>query len=426
MTEQVSINCPECGFRKDIPKSLIPDGATRATCPKCRQPFALNDETLTTVPPPVAGVDVPPPLPPPSVPLSVPEPDEAPRLLIFNFSGSARDYFGIWIVNTLLKLVTFGIYSAWAKVRKRRFFYGSTTLHNQRFEYLADPLALFKGWLIAAVAFLLYALGTRVSPLLSMAVGLVIFAVFPWLLVRSRMFNAANSSHRNIRFSFRPDYSQAYMVYAALPIVSMMTMGLLTPYTLFRQRKFMIENSFYGASPFVFTATVKEFYMASLKVVLAFVGAMAPLVIMFVLTGGGMAAAAAAGSSGRWAPRGMALIPLFTFPLAYFIVIVYAQTILANLSWNATSLAGNRFHSSLRTRDMTLLFVTNALAILFSFGLLMPWAAVRLTRYRFDKLILFADEGLDGIVAAAGSMPGVSATGEEIGDVFGMSMDISL
>ena len=421
MPEQVSINCPECGFRKSIPKGMIPEGATRATCPKCRQPFTLNDETLTEVPPPLAGEDAP---PPPLAPRPAPPVAEPPRLLSFSFTGSARDYFGIWIVNTLLKLVTFGIYSAWAKVRKRRFFYGSTSLQDQPFEYLADPMALFKGWLIAAVAFLLYALGSRVSPLLSMAVALLIFAVFPWLLVRSRMFNASNSSHRNIRFSFKPDYSQAYTVYAALPIVSMMTMGLLTPYMLFRQRKFMIENSSYGASPFVFTATAKEFYLAALKIVLAFFGAIAPLAIMFALTGG--KAAAAAAGSGKWTPGGLALIPFFTFPLVYFIVIVYAQTLLANLSWNATKLAGNSFQSTLRTRTMALLFITNALAILFSFGLLMPWAAVRLTRYRFDNLALYADKGLDNIVAAAGSEPGISATGEEIGDVFGMSVDISL
>jgi uncharacterized membrane protein YjgN (DUF898 family) len=238
------------------------------------------------------------------------------------------------------------------------------------------------------------------------------------------MFNAANSSHRNIRFSFKPDYSHAYMVYAALPIVSMMTMGLLTPYMLYRQQKFMIENSSYGATPFTFSATAKEYYMASLKVVLAFAAAMVPLGILFALTGGAMATAAA--SSGKWTPGGVALIPVFIFPLAYFIVIVYAQTLLANLSWNSTSLAGNHFQSTLRTRDMALLFVTNALAILFSFGLLMPWAAVRLTRYRFDNLTLFAHKGLDGIVATAASDTLVSATGEEICDVFGMSMDISL
>lgn len=418
MTEQIRITCPVCGFRKVALKSAIPEGATKATCPKCKQPFALNDETLAEAPPTMAGADVPPPSAPQPAPLT-PAP---PRQLSFSFNGSARDYFGIWIVNTLLKLVTFGVYSAWAKVRKRRFFYGSTTLHDQPFEYLADPMALFKGWLIAAVAFLFYALGSRVSPLLSMVVGLVIFAVFPWLLVRSRMFNAGNSSHRNIRFSFRPDYSEAYLVYAALPLVTMLTLGLLTPYTLYRQRKFMIENSSYGASPFAFTATVKEFYMASLKVVLAFAAAIIPLGIIFALSGGAMAAAAR--SAGKWTPNGLALIPFFTFPLAYFIVIVYAQTLLANLSWNATSLAGNYFHSTLRTREMALLFVTNALAILFSFGLLMPWATVRLTRYRFDNLVLDTDKGLDGIMATAAS--NVSATGEEIGDVFGMSVDISL
>ena len=423
MTELVSITCPACGFRKDVPKAVIPEGSTRGTCPGCKQSFALNSDTVTACPPPAIGVTAP-PLPRP--PGHVPPAEASPRLLNFRFTGSARDYFGIWVVNTLLKLATFGIYSAWAKVRKRRFFYGSTTLHDQPFEYLADPLALFKGWLIAAVAFLLYALGTRVSPLLSMAVGLLIFAVFPWLLVRSRMFNAVNSSHRNIRFAFRPDYSQAYMVYAALPLVSMMTLGLLSPYTFYRQRKFMIENSSYGSTPFVFTATAREFYMLALKVVLAFVVAIVPLAIIFAMAGGGMAAASAAGSSGKWLPGGIALVPMIAFPLLYFIVIIYAQTMLANLCWNATSLAGNSFRSTLRTRDMSLLFVTNALAILFSFGLLMPWAAVRLTRYRFDRLSLLADSGLDNIITAAAGETGVSATGEEIGDVFGMSLDISL
>lgn len=424
MPEQVSIICPECGFRKDVPKSLIPEGATRAGCPKCRHSFALDSTTLHTVPPAGSGLKAPPPppyLPPPTSPTAMP-----PRLLSFSFTGSASDYFGIWVVNTLLKLMTFGFYSAWAKVRKRRFFYGSTTLQGQPFEYLADPLALFKGWLIAAAAFLLYALGSRVSPLLSAAVGLTIFAGFPWLLVRSRMFNSGNSSHRNIRFAFRPDYSQAYLVYAALPLLTILTLGLLSPYTLYRQRKFMIENSSYGAAPFVFTATAKEFYLVALKVVLAFVAVVVPIALLMAITSGGLAAVSAAGASGRWTPGGMTLILLFAFPLCYFIIMVYGQTSLTNLCWNGTSLAGNRFQSTLRTRDMAQLFITNALAILFSFGLLMPWGVVRLTRYRFAKLALLTEDGLDGIVAVAGCEPGIGATGEEIGDVFGMSVDIAL
>lgn len=39
------------------------------------------------------------------------------------FTGTAGEYFGIWIVNILLTIVTVGFYSAWAKVRRKRYFY---------------------------------------------------------------------------------------------------------------------------------------------------------------------------------------------------------------------------------------------------------------------------------------------------------------
>ena len=58
-----------------------------------------------------------------------------PRNLKFEFTGSGSEYFRIWIVNTLLTVVTLGIYSAWAKVRRLRYFYGSTQLAGSTFEY---------------------------------------------------------------------------------------------------------------------------------------------------------------------------------------------------------------------------------------------------------------------------------------------------
>src|SRR6266540_5363662 len=53
----------------------------------------------------------------------------------FRFHGDAREYFRIWIVNTLLTLLTFGLFSAWAKVRKRRYLRGNTELLGHRFDY---------------------------------------------------------------------------------------------------------------------------------------------------------------------------------------------------------------------------------------------------------------------------------------------------
>src|SRR5215468_7546165 len=51
------------------------------------------------------------------------------------FTAVTGEYFRIWIVNLALTLVTLGIYSAWAKVRKRRYLYGHTRIAGEGFEY---------------------------------------------------------------------------------------------------------------------------------------------------------------------------------------------------------------------------------------------------------------------------------------------------
>ena len=64
------------------------------------------------------------------------------------FTGSAGEYFRIWIVNLCLNVVTLGLYSPWAKVRRKRYFYGSTLLEGSAFEYTGNPVAILKGRLL--------------------------------------------------------------------------------------------------------------------------------------------------------------------------------------------------------------------------------------------------------------------------------------
>jgi uncharacterized membrane protein YjgN (DUF898 family) len=434
MPEQITITCPHCAFRKTVPHEKLPDGARQAICPQCKQQFALNAQTIgleaVQVLPDVNAFSPQPqnfiptdPIPPTSPPQ--PHYPWSPPRLGFAFNGSARDYFGIWIVNTLLQIVTVGFYTAWAKVRRRRYFYGSTTLDGHSFDYLADPLTLFKGWLIAALAAVLYGVGTRVSPILSGVIALIVFAAFPWLVVRSRMFNCRNSAHRNVRFSFKPDYRQAYVVFAGLPILTTFTLGLLAPYTIYRQKKFVVENSSYGDTPFTFDATPKEFYKLALKVVGCFIVMIALVVGATVLLGGGLTGAGRIAGNGGHAFTWQQLLPMLSFMLTYFIMIIYAQTRLANLTLNATALGSARLMSTLRTRDMAWLFVSNALAVVLSLGLLMPWATVRMLRYRLKRLEMQAAKGLDHLLASSRADQ-VGAAGEEIGDLFGFSVDVAL
>ena len=61
------------------------------------------------------------------------------------FTGNTGEYFRIWIVNIALTIVTLGVYSPWAKVRKFRYFYGNTSLADGRFDYHAKPKAILIG-----------------------------------------------------------------------------------------------------------------------------------------------------------------------------------------------------------------------------------------------------------------------------------------
>src|SRR6266849_2239601 len=85
-----------------------------------------------------------------------PENSGQPRALISEFRGCARDYFRIWAVNLCLTLLTAGIFSAWAKVRKKRYFYSNVTLDGTPFQYLGRPVPILKGRVIAVILFSVY------------------------------------------------------------------------------------------------------------------------------------------------------------------------------------------------------------------------------------------------------------------------------
>ena len=70
----------------------------------------------------------------------------------FEFRGNAKEWFGIWIVNMLLSIVTIGIYSAWAKVRTKKYFYNHTYVEERNFDYHATGKQILVGRLIIIAA----------------------------------------------------------------------------------------------------------------------------------------------------------------------------------------------------------------------------------------------------------------------------------
>ena len=123
--------------------------------------------------------------------------------LRLRFTGTGGEYFRIWIVNLFLSVLTLGIYSAWAKVRTRRYFYAHTLLADHPFDYRANPWFILRGNLILGFGLLLFLAIESFGPVYSGIVLAVFYAFLPFLIYKSLRFNAYNSSYRNLCFPFR-------------------------------------------------------------------------------------------------------------------------------------------------------------------------------------------------------------------------------
>jgi uncharacterized membrane protein YjgN (DUF898 family) len=330
------------------------------------------------------------------------------------FTGAVGEYFRIWIVNLALTVLTLGIYSAWAKVRKRRYFYAHTRIAGESFEYRGRPVAILIGRLLALTLLVIVIAAGNFVPELSLESfsGKALFftaavAIGPWLLVRSSKFNASNSVYRNIRFSFLGTYASCFKV--VIRSVWLLFFGILYPYFKHRLVKYAAQNHAYGAAVFVVEDFKKPFIRAYVVAFgLGLLGGL-PLIGIFALW-----AIAAKEGSQEFLP--VAIYSGFLLLYAF----VRARTI--NAVWNAIRIGPLRFECTLRARDYMWIYLTNVAAILVTLGFATPWAVIRTLRYRAAKFAAFASAPIDAITQAEGVQ--VGAAGQEIAELF--DFDIAL
>src|SRR5271165_2545789 len=86
------------------------------------------------------------------------------------FRGNGAEYFGIWIVNLLLTIVTLGIYSAWAKVRRLQYFYRHTELAGSSFDFHGSPTKILLGRVVAIAMLIAYQLSVRLHSVLTLVI----------------------------------------------------------------------------------------------------------------------------------------------------------------------------------------------------------------------------------------------------------------
>lgn len=324
------------------------------------------------------------------------------------FTATAGEYFRIWIVNLALTILTLGIYSAWAKVRKKRYFYGHTKIDGDPFEYRAKPIAILKGRIIAVLLFATYSFSGKISPILGAVSAIVLVFAVPWLMVRSFAFNARNSAYRNITFTFDGRYRELLKLVIGGGILVVVTLGFGYPYLKGRLARFVATHHSFGKTPFTLGSVTSSFYGVYFK---AF-----GLAILGFATVGICAGFLGVFAKGRGPLSPGWFIFMLGIYLTYLLVYAYSHARSTNITFNALSIGPLAFTSKLGARKLAGIYVVNIVAVLCTLGLATPWAVVRTMRYRASKLTLIATGSLAGFVGAESA--NVSATGEEVGEMF--------
>ena len=347
--------------------------------------------------------------------------DAAPQAPVrhqLRFEGSGGEYFKIWIVNLALSIVTLGIFSAWAKVRSKRYFYGNTYIGDHNFDYHGDPLRILLGRIIALAILLGYGATIQFVPAMRFIWVIFFFFAIPWLAMSSLRFNARNSSYRNIRFNFTGTYGGAFGAYILWPILAGIT--LFTTYPLARRARdqYNINNHVFGGKYFhaeIPGAPLYGIYITGLFIFLGFVA---------------VAAAIYAGLHVQpLDPKKPATaIPLvIVFGGAYAFCALFLLNFIGikvfNLVVSRTLLADRfQFESTMSPLYMTWLAFSNLLLTLATLGLFYPWAKVSVARYRVEHLAVTGPAEMDSFMSDF--VAGQGAIGEEVASFF--DVDIGL
>lgn len=318
---------------------------------------------------------------------SGPQPGGETRTFRMSFTGTAGEYFRIWIVNLLLTVVTLGIYLPWAIVRNRKYLYGNTWLGEDNFGFHANPVALLKGYLIVVTFAVIYGVGGYVSPIIPAIVFVIVLLLYPFIIWKAIRFRTRNSSYRNIRFNFRGTLPVAYKRFLFWAILIPFTLGLIYPYLAYLQKDYMLNNLSYGDQESKFKGRGGKFYRTYLSAVGWW------FLVFFV----------------PWILLSLTFSSIQTvFPIPFFFVLIpmYALLLFAvtfgrslifvriqNYIWPKTKLGdGISFRSVFELFPLLEIQVVNGLAIFFSLGLAIPWATVRKLKYLADCMLVTADK----------------------------------
>lgn len=349
-------------------------------------------------------------------PVSPPAASPSPDFQNINFNGTGKEFFGIWVSNLFLSIITLGIYSTWAKVRRMKYFYNNTFIENFSLNYHATGMQLLKGRIVAIVILVVYSIITTMIPITAILFSLAFLVAAPWIINRSLRFSARMTSWRNVRLNWHGTYLRSLVYFLLAPMISVLSLGLLVPWVARNYYRYYAEGHSFGVERFVTNTKLSDYYKGF------FVGAVLPAIVALALWFGLSTIQNPYAMQGPYGnPMQYQLIPICLVVFFFLTQIIYGAICRNILLRNMTLGTAAEFNSSMKPFQWLWIELSNAFAIVFSLGLLIPWAMVRRYKYLSDNTSINLKDSATFVDEQTAAM---GAFGEEFADLDGIEIGI--
>jgi uncharacterized membrane protein YjgN (DUF898 family) len=189
-------------------------------------------------------------------------PVEAPaQKYALRFHGSGTSFCLIFLRNVLFTLLTLGLYLAWAKTERRRYVWQNFEFHGQHFRYTGTGKELFKGYIVVALAYLIFFGSSHLAGLISahlktaveIALAIAILLAIPSIIYRAHGYLYSRTHWRGIRFGLEPQNGKYTSAFLLGYLFTFLSFGLYLPIMNNRLYQIMTNNTRFGTLEFSYT-----------------------------------------------------------------------------------------------------------------------------------------------------------------------------
>ena len=272
------------------------------------------------------------------------------------FVGRLGPLVSVVLMNTLLNIITFGIYRFWAKSRIRRYFWNHVRIAGDPVEYVGLGKELFIGFLIALavlvplislyqiILVLLLGLPEWVQSIWSLIYAVLIFSLIQVAIFRMFRYRLTRTIWRGIQFGLDGSTMRFVLLALGWTGVAIISLGLAVPWMRVALMRYRIRNARFGSSKFDFNGSGKA------------------LIGIWLI---------------NYALLGAVLVSLLTYPpiaILFVVAVLFTFTIFRVREFryfiSATSITGVKFESLAETGKVFKMFVLTQLIILLGIVLL--------------------------------------------------------